>query len=79
MFLISAIALAAAAAVAAQQPAATAVPKIVAPVEGGSPAATQPTRYCVKEATTGTRMSRKVCRTRDAWLADGFDPLAPAR
>jgi hypothetical protein len=36
-------------------------------------------RYCVMETTTGSRIARKTCRTRDEWLADGFDPLAPDR
>lgn len=35
------------------------------------------TRYCVLiPAETGTIINRKVCHTRDQWLATGFDPLA---
>ena len=35
--------------------------------------------YCMTGAMTGTRMAKKVCRTRADWIArDGFDPLADA-
>lgn len=33
-------------------------------------------RYCVFDTTTGSRIARKTCRTREAWLTSGFDPLA---
>lgn len=32
-------------------------------------------RYCIKDTVTGSRISRKECRTRSDWLARGFDPL----
>ena len=40
---------------------------------------TQPAapRYCVVETVTGSRIPTKVCKTRDEWKADGFDPLNP--
>ncbi|HJO64226.1 MAG TPA: hypothetical protein QF469_02705, partial [Sphingomonas sanguinis] len=35
---------------------------------GAAPAAT-PTRYCIVEALTGTRIRTKVCHTADEWIA----------
>jgi len=36
------------------------------------------TKYCVVDTVTGTRIARKVCKTRDAWRREnGFDPLNP--
>ena len=32
-------------------------------------------KYCVMDETTGSRVARKTCKTREAWLAEGFDPL----
>ena len=34
-------------------------------------------RYCVESTITGSRVARKVCRTRAEWLEEGFDPLDP--
>lgn len=34
-------------------------------------------RYCVQGTVTGSRLSRKDCRTRAEWLEEGFDPLDP--
>ncbi|MBB5710613.1 hypothetical protein [Sphingomonas xinjiangensis] len=35
------------------------------------------TKYCVVDATTGSRIPRKDCRTRDEWIAlTGIDPVA---
>lgn len=37
-------------------------------------------RYCVDSAGIGSRLSKKVCKTRAQWIADdNFDPLAPQR
>lgn len=33
-------------------------------------------RYCVKTEVTGSRLARRTCKTRDAWLREGFDPAA---
>jgi hypothetical protein len=33
-------------------------------------------RYCVEDTVTGSRLPRRSCRTREEWLAEGFDPLA---
>ncbi|WP_326524733.1 hypothetical protein [Sphingomonas sp.] len=33
--------------------------------------------YCVRTTISGSRMPQKVCRTRKAWQAQGFDPAAP--
>ena len=34
-------------------------------------------QYCVQDEITGSRMPRKVCKTRAEWIAeDGFDPLS---
>lgn len=50
----------------------------IAPVS--APTASPNTRYCVVvKATTGTIIDRKVCRTRDQWLAQGVDPLAKTK
>ena len=38
--------------------------------------ATPHVRYCVIDTPTGSRIDRKVCKTRDEWLKEGFDPLA---
>jgi hypothetical protein len=35
------------------------------------------TKYCVVQTFTGSMLPRKVCRTRDEWIArEGFDPAA---
>ena len=35
------------------------------------------TKYCVVQTFTGSMLARKVCRTRDDWIArEGFDPTA---
>lgn len=34
-------------------------------------------RYCVEGKVTGSRITRKDCRTRAEWLEEGFDPLDP--
>lgn len=61
---------------------ALAVPALAASPDGASngatatPAQAKPTqRYCVMYDSTGTRIQRKVCKTREEWLAEGFDPL----
>lgn len=37
-----------------------------------------PTKYCLVDTVTGSRIPQKVCKTRDAWMHDdGFDPLNP--
>jgi len=34
-------------------------------------------QYCVQDDLTGSRLPRKVCKTRAEWISeDGFDPLA---
>ena len=34
-------------------------------------------RYCVETQVTGSRLARRTCKTRDAWIkSDGFDPAA---
>lgn len=61
---------------AAQTPQSTRTPAIAAPAQaGGSAVKAKPTRYCVASTPTGTRIERKTCRTREAWLAHGYDPL----
>jgi hypothetical protein len=33
-------------------------------------------KYCVVGAITGSRIERKICKTREAWMReDNFDPL----
>lgn len=37
-------------------------------------------RYCVSDTIVGSRLPKKVCKTRAQWMADdNFDPLAPQR
>lgn len=32
--------------------------------------------YCIVDTITGTRIQRKICKTREAWMhEDNFDPL----
>jgi hypothetical protein len=56
---------------------------VAAPITSGGGAFQAPapkaTRYCVIDTATGTRVPRKVCDTREAWLNRGFDPLKPDR
>jgi hypothetical protein len=33
------------------------------------------TRYCIVDTYTGSRIPRKLCKTRDQWMDQGFDPL----
>lgn len=36
------------------------------------------TKYCILDTVTGSRIAKKVCKTRDGWMReDGFDPLKP--
>lgn len=39
-------------------------------------AAASKKKFCVVEAATGSRVPKKICRTRTEWLALGFDPTA---
>jgi hypothetical protein len=46
-----------------------------APQAAKAPKASQ--QYCVQDEITGSRMPRKVCKTRAEWIAEeGFDPLS---
>ncbi|HEX7850902.1 MAG TPA: hypothetical protein VF485_14325 [Sphingomonas sp.] len=37
---------------------------------------TSQTKYCVVDTLTGSRIQKKICKTRAAWMReDGFDPL----
>lgn len=78
--LAAAAALSIAAAPAVAQDASADRPQIAspAPAGGSAPAAAakKETRYCVDQALTGTRMPKRVCRTRGEWRAEGFDPTA---
>ena len=49
------------------------------PAQRATPAATASSekQYCIVDTITGSRISRKVCKTRDAWMREGFDPLNP--
>jgi len=44
-------------------------------VASEKPAATAK-RYCLVETRTGSNIKHKTCQTREAWLREGFDPLA---
>lgn len=51
-----------------------------APAANATPAAERSpqTKYCIVDTVTGSRIAKKVCKTRDAWMReDGFDPLSP--
>jgi len=56
----------------------TAVPAPAPSTEASAPKAEK--RYCVDASSTGSRLPKKVCKTRADWIADdNFDPLAPQR
>ena len=39
--------------------------------------ASKGTQYCIQEAMSGSRLPRKVCKSRADWISeDGFDPLS---
>ncbi|HEX8383171.1 MAG TPA: hypothetical protein VF592_07335 [Sphingomonas sp.] len=55
-------------------------PPAAIPAQAESPAVrSKQVRYCVMGTMTSSRIARKTCRTRDEWLANGFDPLAAGR
>ncbi|WP_353203172.1 hypothetical protein [Sphingomonas sp.] len=56
----------------------TATPTTEAPqaAADGARVATPAKKYCVLDERTGSRIARKTCKTREAWLEEGFDPLA---
>ena len=59
----------------ASNPAANVVASVAESAPSTADTAQPAKRYCVKNTTIGTNIERKVCQTRDAWLAQGFDPL----
>ena len=61
-------------AIASPSVARTAVPAPANPAQDVAPV-TKPTRYCVVDTPTGSRLPHRVCQTREQWLAQGFDPL----
>ncbi|MDG5488116.1 hypothetical protein NYR55_05715 [Sphingomonas sp. BGYR3] len=40
-----------------------------------TPKAKKGPRYCIDTESTGSRIVRRVCQTRDEWLPLGVDPL----
>ena len=59
----------------AETPAAASAAAPAAAPAGAATAAKK--RYCVETTLTGTRMAKKICRTRDEWIrTEGFDPVA---
>ena len=46
------------------------------PTEIAIKPAAKPVQYCVEEQLTGSMLKRRICNTRDQWMAQGFDPLA---
>jgi hypothetical protein len=49
-----------------------------APATRATPAAeaTSQKKYCIVDTVTGSRITQKICKTREAWIRDeGFDPL----
>lgn len=48
-----------------------------APIPAQTPAPKATTKYCVDVVGTGSRLARRVCKTRAEWIAQqDFDPLA---
>lgn len=52
-------------------------PGAPAPAPSSKAKPAKDTRYCLETMTTGSRLARKVCKTRAEWLQEGFDPLDP--
>ena len=53
-------------------------PSDAKPVARQTPAteASPQTRYCIVDTITGSRIAKRECKTRDAWMREGgFDPL----
>lgn len=51
-----------------------------APAARATPAAEpapEQKKYCVVDTLTGSRIAQKICKTREAWMREGFDPLNP--
>lgn len=52
-----------------------------APAARATPAAdpaSQQKKYCIVDTLTGSRIAKKICKTREAWMReDSFDPLNP--
>ena len=66
-----------------------AIPALAEP-KGGTPTpdasgataqvATPGKRYCIVQSFTGSRVPKKICKTRDQWMEEeNFDPLAPRK
>ncbi|MDF7775738.1 hypothetical protein P1X14_10815 [Sphingomonas sp. AOB5] len=60
---------------------ATAASRDPVPVRSSQDEATAPTakksnRYCITTDQVGSRLQRRLCKTRDQWISeDGFDPI----
>ena len=56
----------------------TAAPTTEAPqvAQDGARVPNAKTKYCIVDLVTGSRIPVKTCKTREAWLEQGFDPLA---
>ena len=75
MGVVAAFCMAAASPVMAAAPDPGSAPKAEKPEAGAAPTARDTTKYCVVETPTGSHISKKTCRTRKEWLAQGVDPL----
>lgn len=81
-FLIAAAALLAGAAGPALAETRAAEPSVTASAAAATPAAQigareqKPTRYCYLTEQTGTRITKKVCQTREEWRSEGV--IVPA-
>ncbi|WP_375397660.1 hypothetical protein [uncultured Sphingomonas sp.] len=49
------------------------------PAAEDSNGAKPPARYCLLRQVTGSIMTVKICKTRDAWLERGVDPAVAAK
>lgn len=70
--MIVSLVMALAAATAAPAPAAKPTDRAPAPAAADAPER----RYCVVTTPSNSRIPQRDCRTRAAWLRDGYDPLA---
>lgn len=53
-------------------------PTPAAGVESVEQAAVKDKRYCIQQTFTGSRVAKKICKTRAQWMTDdNFDPLDP--
>ena len=75
MGVVAAFCMAATSPVMAATPDPAGAPKAEKSEAGATSVAEDTTKYCVVETHTGSHISKKTCRTRKEWLAQGVDQL----